>query len=75
MIKVNLTKAKEIAHEIRRAKREDEFAPLDKVVMLQLSGADEAEAQRTEIRSAYETMQDEIEAAKSTDEIKQALGL
>ena len=75
MIKVNLAKVKEISHEIRRSKRENEFAPLDKVVMLQLLGADEAEAQRIEIRSTYEIMQDKIEAAESVDEIKQALGL
>lgn len=75
MIKVNLTKAKEIAHEIRRAKREEEFAPLDKVVMLQLSGADEAEAQRTEIRATYETMQEQINKAKTPEKIKEILGL
>jgi hypothetical protein len=35
MIVINIEKAKGIAHEIRRAKRAEEFAPYDEVIMKQ----------------------------------------
>lgn len=76
MIRVNLDKAKGIAHDIRRSKRADEFAPYDKVIAAQIPGSDAvaAEAARAEIRSKYAIMQTEIDAASSPDEIKAALG-
>lgn len=76
MIRVNLDKAKGIAHDMRRAKRADEFAPYDKVIAAQIPGADAvaAEAARAEIRARYAAMQTEIDAASSPDEIKAALG-
>jgi hypothetical protein len=77
MIKVNLNKAKEIGHQMRRAKREEEFAPHDAVIMKQIPGADSAAAEeaRQEIRKKYAKIQIEIDAATDTDEIKAALGL
>ena len=36
MIVINIDKAKGIAHEIRRAKRAEEFAPYDEVIMKQI---------------------------------------
>ena len=72
----DLPKAKEIAHERRRAARAEEFKPHDEVIMKQIPGADAtaAEAARAAIRTKYATMQTEIDAATSTAEIKTALG-
>lgn len=69
MITVNINKAKEIAHEVRRAKRSEEFAPLDIKATIP-SEAAAAEAARAEIRSKYATIQAEIEAASQVEELK-----
>lgn len=75
MIRINLDKAKAVAHNIRRAARADEFAPHDKVIAAQIPGADAAaaEAARADIRLKYAVMQTAIEAAASVDDIKAAL--
>ena len=75
MITINLDKAKAIAHDKRRAKRAEEFAPYDEVIMKQIPGVDaaEAEAKRQEIRDKYAAIQDDINAAESPEEIKTAL--
>ena len=39
-IVTNLTKAKTIAHDMRRAKRAEEFEPHDEVISKQIPGAD-----------------------------------
>ena len=72
----DLPKSKEIAHERRRAARAEEFKPHDEVIMKQIPGAaaTAAETARAAIRTKYATMQDEIEAATTTAEIKTALG-
>ena len=72
----DLPKCKEIAHERRREARAEEFKPHDEVIMKQIPGADAtaAEAARAAIRTKYATMQDAIEAATTTAEIKTALG-
>ena len=72
----DLPKCKEIAHERRRAAREEEFKPHDELISKQIPGADTdaAEASRAAIRTKYATMQDAIEAATTTAEIKTALG-
>jgi len=76
MIKINLAKAKAIGHEMRRAKREEEFAPLDAVIMKQIPGnsAEEAEAARQAVCDKYAAIQAAIDAANEPDEIKEALG-
>lgn len=75
MIRINIDKAKQIAHDMRRAARADEFAPHDKVIAAQIPGADAtaAEAARAEIRAKYAAMQTAIDAAQTPDEIKAAL--
>ena len=75
MIVVNLDKAKAIGHDMRRAAREQEFAPYDKVIAAQIPGqsATDAEAARTAIRAKYAAIQTWIDAATSPDEIKVAL--
>jgi hypothetical protein len=77
MIRVNMDKAKAIGHETRRKKREEEFAPLDTVIMKQIPGKDAqaAEAARQAIRDKYAAIQADIDTAKTPDEIKAALGI
>jgi hypothetical protein len=77
MITINLTKAKILGHEKRRAMRAEEFKPYDELIMKQIPGssASEAEAKRQEIRQKYVDMQDMIDAAQNTQEIRNALGL
>jgi hypothetical protein len=74
MIRVNLDKAKSIGHDIRRAERAKEFAPLDIKATIP-SEAAAAEAARQAIRDKYAAIQSEIDAAQSPDQIKMALGL
>lgn len=64
-IVTNLTKAKTIAHDMRRVKRAEEFEPHDEVISKQIPGADAtaAETARAAIRTKYETVQTDIDAA------------
>lgn len=75
MIVINIDKAKNIGHDIRREKRAEEFKPLDEVIMKQIPGKDlqEAEAARQAIRDKYNVIQQQIDAATTTEEIKQVL--
>jgi hypothetical protein len=77
MIKVDLDKARLIAHERRRAAREKEFAPFDDIIAKQIPGvsAQQAEAERQKIRDKYAAIQTAIDAAQTTDSMKVALGL
>ena len=74
-VDVDLDKAKDIGHNIRRTQREAEFAPFDAIIMKQIPGnsATEAEEARQQIRFKYALIQDVIEAAETPDEIKSAL--
>lgn len=74
-VKVDLSKAKAIAHDMRRAARADDLAPYDKVISLQIPGADNdaAEAKRQQIRDRYDVIQLAIDAAKTPEQIKAAL--
>lgn len=74
-IGLNLDKAKEIAHEKRRAARAEEFKPYDEVIMKQIPGADaqQAEAARQTIREKYATLQAQMDAAQTADELKALL--
>ena len=75
MITINIDKAKVIAHDARRAARAAEFAPLDEIIAKQIPGttAQEAEAQRQQIRDKYAEMQTAINAATTVDGIKAAM--
>ena len=74
-VAVDLGKAKDIGHNIRRTMRAEEFQPFDEIIAKQIPGADaaEAEAARAEIRDKYAEVQDAINAAETTDSIKLAL--
>jgi hypothetical protein len=72
MITINITKAKNIAHDARRTARSAEFAPLDIKATIP-SEATAAEAARQAVRDKYTTMQTAIDAATTTDAIKAAM--
>jgi len=69
MITVNVDKAKGIAHEVRRAKRAEEFAPLDVKATIP-SEAVAAEEARAAIRAKYATVQGNIDAAADVATLK-----
>jgi hypothetical protein len=74
-IEHNIHRCREIGHDIRRAKRAEEFAPYDEVIAKQIPGNDAAaaEAARQVVRDKYADMQDAIDAAADPSEIKAAL--
>jgi hypothetical protein len=72
MIKINLDKAKAIAHEKRRAARAEEFAPLDIKATIP-SEAQAAETARQAVREKYAALQDQMNAAQTVDELKALL--
>ena len=75
MISIDMTKAKDIAHEKRRAARAEEFKPYDEVIMKQIPGvaAQQAEAARQAIREKYAALQAQMDAAQTADELKALL--
>ena len=72
MITINIDKAKAVAHDMRRAARAAEFAPLDIKATIP-SEASAAEAARQFIRDKYANIQVAIDAATTVDGIKSAL--
>ena len=74
-VEVDLLKAKVIAHDIRRQKREEEFKPHDDLIIKKIPGTDVAavEAKRQEIRDKYAQVQVAIDAATTAEAIKEAL--
>ena len=68
-ITINLDKARIIVHDIRRAKRTAEFAPLDVKATIP-SEAAAAEAARQAVRDKYATIQSDIDAAPGVPELK-----
>jgi len=74
VITINVTKAKVIAHDVRRAARTEEFKPYDDAIAKQIPNeTDGAEAARAAIRAKYAAMQSEIDAASTVEEIKAAM--
>jgi len=71
-IVIDLNKAKSIAHEKRRAARSDEFAPLDIKATIP-SEAQAAETDRQAVRNKYATMQTQMDAATTVEELKDLL--
>ena len=75
-IVIDVTKAKAIGHDMRRAARAEEFKPFDEAIAKQIPGAaDGAEAARQAIREKYAAIQTQIDAATTPNEIKVALGI
>mgnify|MGYP000629693576 CR=1 FL=1 len=77
MITINIDKAKVIGHDMRRAARAEEFAPLDEMIAKQIPNTNlqAVEMQRQTVRDKYATIQTEINSATTTEEIKEALGI
>jgi len=69
MITINITKAKNIAHDARRIARSAEFAPLDIKATIP-SEAVAAEMARAVIRTKYAEMQTSIDAAANVAALK-----
>ena len=68
-IVIDLTKAKAITHEARRAARSAEFAPLDVKATIP-SEAAAAEAVRAAIRTKYSGIQTAVDAATEVASLK-----
>ena len=68
-IVIDITKAKAITHEARRAARSAEFAPLDIKASIP-SEAVAAEAARAAIRTKYADMQAAVDAAADVASLK-----
>ena len=68
-IVIDLTKAKAITHDARRAARAAEFAPLDVKATIP-SEAVAAEAARAVIRTKYAEMQTAVDAASDVAALK-----
>jgi hypothetical protein len=71
-MKINMNKAKEIAHEHRRAARAEEFKPWDVKATIPAEQAS-AEAERQKIRDKYAALQAEMDAATTIEELKALL--
>lgn len=76
-VEVDIPKAREIAHALRRQMRADALRPLDEVIMKQIPGTDlqAAEAQRQAIRDNDAKVQAAIDYATSTDALLAAISL
>lgn len=68
----DLEECKVIAHERRRAKRNEEFLPHDEVIAKRIPGKseEEAESARAEIRSRFETIQSHIDESSDVDALR-----
>ncbi len=74
MITINIDKAKEIAHNKRRKDRAVEFAPLDVEASIPML-AESAESKRAAIREKYALIQENIDNAKTPEEVKLAANM
>jgi hypothetical protein len=72
VIRINLDKAKGIAHDRRRRKRAVDFAPLDIEATIPAKAA-AAEAKRQVIRDADAALQTKIDTAATVDALKALL--
>jgi hypothetical protein len=71
-IRIDLDKAKQIAHDKRRVARAEEFTPWDLKATIPAEAA-AAEAARQAIRDKYAAMQTQMDAAASVEELKALL--
>lgn len=68
MIKVNVEKAKDIAHAARRQKRDVDFQPIDGGAMY-ASLNQEGQEQREVVKAADDQLQADIDAAVDAEEL------
>ena len=71
-VTIDVTKAKEHTHKLRRNKRAEEFKPFDDIIMKQIPGTDvnAAEVSRANIRTKYATLQTQINDCVTAPELK-----
>lgn len=69
MIRIDINKARSIAHDIRREARAQAFEPLDQMIAAQIPGVnfEDIEAERQKIRDANARIQADIDAAANAD--------
>jgi oligoendopeptidase F len=67
-MQVNMTKAKEIAHDKRRAARSEEFKPWDLKATIPAE-ANKAEAERQKIRDKYAVLQTQMDQATTVEQL------
>lgn len=76
MITINIDKAREIGHALRREARQAELAPLDTQINYSVADAGQVaalEAQRQTIRGKYAAIQTAIDTADNPEAILAAL--
>lgn len=75
MISINLEKARNIAHSVRRKMRDEEMKPFDDIIAKQIPGNSfqQIESQRELIRKKYEAVQRKIDSANSAQELENIL--
>ena len=74
MITINFEKSIEVAHSIRRQKRNEEFQPFDQIVSAQITGQTEsAENERKKISQKHDDLQKAIDSCKSVEDVKNIL--
>jgi hypothetical protein len=74
IIKVDINKFKEIAHQKRRMARAEEFAPLDIKATIPFEQA-QAEAERVKIREKYDKIQNDIDSINNVSDLAQLVKL
>jgi hypothetical protein len=76
-IGVDIDRARAVAHDLRRADRQERLAPLDHLIAAQIPGPDAkaAEAKRASIRAENASQQAQIDAAKNEAALRAALGV
>ena len=72
MIKIDLNKAKEIAHNTRRVVREQELKPLDVQATIPMY-AEQAELERQGVRDKHAEIQDLIDQTESAEDLKKVI--
>ena len=72
MIKIDMLKAKEIAHEKRRIVREQELKPLDVKVTIPMY-AEQAELERQVVRDKHAEIQELIDQTESVEDLKKVI--
>jgi hypothetical protein len=75
MISIDLKKAKDLAHAMRRENRAKAFAPLDEMIAKRIPGInlDELEAQRQKIRDEDTSLQNKINSVRTIEKLLEAM--
>lgn len=75
MIKISISKAKQIAHKLRREVRQKEFQPFDEIISKQIPdlSSRNAEKERKKIREKYKVIQDQIDSCSDCTELKKMM--